>query len=86
MAGAPGWASGLVRTLHMTMFILRHASTLRRLIAEESGQDLIEYALLTGAIGFAGVAGISLIGAAINAVYSSWNTGVNTLWEPPNPS
>jgi phage tail sheath protein FI len=41
--------------------------------------------LLTGAIGFAGVVGVSLIGAAINAVYSSWDTGVNTLWEVPDP-
>jgi Flp pilus assembly pilin Flp len=66
------------------MFMLQ-VSVLRRLWLEEDAQDLIEYALLTGAIGFAGVVGVSLIGAAINAVYSSWDTGVNTLWEVPDP-
>jgi hypothetical protein len=32
------------------------------------------------------VVGVSLIGLAINAVYSSWDTGVNSLWETPDPS
>ena len=45
----------------------------------QDGQDLIEYALFTGAIGFAGVAGVGPIGLAINALYSSWDTGVNQL-------
>lgn len=58
---------------------------LRRLLLEETGQDLIEYALLTAAIGFAGVVGINLLGAAINATYASWDTGVNGLWEVPAP-
>jgi Flp pilus assembly pilin Flp len=69
----------------MNMLLIRVAS-IRRLIVDEDGQDLIEYALLTGAIGFAGVVGVSLIGLAINAVYSSWDTGVNSLWETPDPS
>ena len=55
---------------------------LTRLIAEEDGQDLIEYALLTGTIGFCAVAAFSLWGGAINAAYTSWNTGVNSLWDP----
>jgi Flp pilus assembly pilin Flp len=59
---------------------------LRRLIAEEGGQDLIEYALLTAAIGFAGIVGINLIGLAINGAYASWDAGVNELWEPPEPA
>ena len=71
--------------LKMNMLLIRVAA-IRRLIVDEDGQDLIEYALLTGAIGFAGVVGVSLIGAAINAVYSSWDTGVNSLWETPDPS
>ena len=58
---------------------------LRRLIAEETGQDLIEYAMLTGAIGFAGVVSVQLLGAAISASYTSWDTGVNNLWEVPPP-
>jgi len=63
----------------------RVAVLLGPLLEEEDGQDLVEYALLTGAIGFAGVAGINLLGIAINAAYSSWDTGVNSLWEVPDP-
>ncbi len=76
-----------MRTLFrkVNMLLIRVAA-IRRLIVDEDGQDLIEYALLTGAIGFAGVVGVSLIGLAINAVYSSWDTGVNQLWVPPDPS
>jgi Flp pilus assembly pilin Flp len=52
---------------------------------DDNGQDLIEYALLTAAIAFAGVLAFQLIGANMNAAYSSWGTGVNNLWEVPNP-
>ena len=65
--------------------VCRASALLVPLFEEETGQDLIEYALLTGAIGFAGVAGINLLGIAINAAYSSWDTGVNSLWEVPDP-
>jgi Flp pilus assembly pilin Flp len=58
---------------------------LARLLVEESGQDLIEYALLTTFIGLAGGIGLSLIRPAINGTYVSWNTSMNTLWEPPDP-
>ena len=58
---------------------------LRRLIAEETGQDLIEYALLTGALGCAGIVGVNLLGAAISASYRSWDRDVNNLWEVPPP-
>jgi Flp pilus assembly pilin Flp len=58
---------------------------LTRFVDEETGQDLIEYALLTATIGLAGVAGIDLINAAINAAYTSWDSGVNNLWEVPPP-
>jgi Flp pilus assembly pilin Flp len=58
---------------------------LKNFVVEETGQDLIEYALLSGAIGFAGVVGINALGAAINVVYGSWDNGVNGLWQPPPP-
>ena len=59
--------------------------TLARLIVDDGGQDLIEYALLTGAIGFAGALAFDLIGDAINSSYTSWDDGVNDLWEMPEP-
>jgi Flp pilus assembly pilin Flp len=58
---------------------------LDRLIADENGQDLIEYALLTSAFGFCAVVAMNVLGDAINAVYTSWTGGVNSLWEVPNP-
>lgn len=58
----------------------------RRLVRDESGQDLVEYALLTTTIGFAGILAWSLVGNAISATYSSWVSGVDTLAEPPAPS
>ena len=77
-----GWTRRPVRSSSTTNTMLR---LLTRLFADETGQDLIEYALLTGAIGFAGVVGINFLGAAINATYGSWDTGVNNLWEVPAP-
>lgn len=61
-------------------------SLLVRLLADEHGQDLIEYALLTTFIGLAGVVGLNLIKTAINLTYGTTNTSINTLWQPPNPS
>jgi Flp pilus assembly pilin Flp len=61
---------------------------LDRLIDEEDGQDLIEYALLTGAIGFCAVVAFESFGGTINTVYTSWTSGpkgANSLWEVPNP-
>jgi Flp pilus assembly pilin Flp len=58
---------------------------LLRLVAEEDGQDLIEYALLTATIGFAAALAFDLIGTAIQNTYGVWETGVNSLWESPSP-
>jgi Flp pilus assembly pilin Flp len=60
-------------------------SLLVRFVAEECGQDLIEYALLTTFIGLAGALGLDLIKLAINSTYFSWNTGINNLSQPPDP-
>jgi Flp pilus assembly pilin Flp len=61
-------------------------SLLTRLIVEEDGQDLIEYALLTTAVGMAAIVAFNAWSGAINTTYSSWNTSVNNLWDPiPKP-
>ena len=57
-----------------------------RLYRDESGQDLIEYALLVTTIGYAGVFVWSLVGNAINTTYSSWVTSVDSLADTPAPS
>ena len=58
---------------------------LRRLIRDDRGQDVIEYALLTATIGLVGSAAWALMADNIETVYTGWDTGVNDLWEPPDP-
>ena len=58
----------------------------RRLLVEERGQDLIEYALLTAAIGFAAIAVWDRVRASIGNAYGVYETEVNNIWETPNPS
>ena len=52
---------------------------IRRWIREEDGQDLIEYALLCGAVGFAGTVAFSFISTAMNSTYTSWDNAVRTI-------
>jgi Flp pilus assembly pilin Flp len=67
--------------------LMTHAlRLLNRFADEEAGQDLIEYALLTGAIGLCAVAAFGLFGGAIFATYNSWTASTNGLWQPPPPS
>ena len=60
-------------------------SIIARLLREDDGQDLIEYALLTSVIGLVSVATFPVILNAIGTVYGTWETSMNTLWEPSNP-
>ena len=56
-----------------------------RLLSDEQGQDLIEYALLTTVVGFASIAVFDVIRTAIANVYGTWNTEANNNWYPPDP-
>jgi Flp pilus assembly pilin Flp len=58
----------------------------RRLLRDDHGQDLVEYALLTAFIGFSALAAVSLILNAIGTTYGSQVTGVNGLWDAPSPA
>lgn len=49
------------------------AGLAQRWWSDESGQDLIEYALLTAFIGLAGFAGVSLLGISLHDTYVSWD-------------
>jgi len=62
------------------------ALLLRHLLADEGGQDLVEYALLTTVVGLAAIAVFDALRAAIGNTYGSWETEVNNLWVPPEPS
>ena len=58
----------------------------RRLFQEDSGQDLVEYALLTMVVGFAGAVAAPLISDAIDYAYGTWMNETNNLWESPDPA
>lgn len=60
-------------------------SHLRLFLRSERGDDLIEYALLTASVAIASIAGLSLMTQAIQSTYASWDAGVQSQWEPPNP-
>lgn len=51
----------------------------RRGLREESGQDLIEYALLAGFISVIAVTAITSIGTQVNAWYQGYDTTVKTI-------
>ena len=57
----------------------------RRLLRDEDGQDVIEYALLTASIGLAGIATWPLIRVAIGITYGRLDTKTQDIWEVPDP-
>jgi Flp pilus assembly pilin Flp len=59
---------------------------LARLSSDDSGQDLVEYALLTMVVGFAGAVAAPLISTAIDITYGAWVSQTNDLWVSPDPA
>jgi Flp pilus assembly pilin Flp len=57
-----------------------------RIAREDSGQDVVEYALLTAFFGLAALAAWTSIRDALGAGYTRTTTGVQGLWDPPPPS
>ena len=58
---------------------------LTRLVFDDQAQDLIEYALLSAGLGFAGLAAWPAIQTALGAAYLRLNTNSQNLWEPAPP-
>lgn len=50
-----------------------------RLMKDESGQDLIEYALLAGFISLVAVVAITNVGTGVNAVYGNVDAQVQAI-------
>jgi len=50
-----------------------------RFVAEDSGQDLIKYALLSAFIGVIGILAWANIRTKIGAAYQGWDTNVQTI-------
>jgi len=51
---------------------------LKRLCAEEEGQDLVEYALLVVLVALAATAGMNTLASAINNTFSTVGTDLST--------
>jgi Flp pilus assembly pilin Flp len=58
---------------------------LLRLYRDTRGQDLIEYALLTTFIGFAGLLVVDVILSAIGVTYTSQENAIDSVWIPNAP-
>ena len=56
-----------------------------RLLSDEHGQDLVEYALLTGLIAVAGMLLFPAIQSAMADAYQDWNDNAQAIWEVPPP-
>ena len=52
---------------------------LKRLIVEETAQDILEYALLGAFIGTVGILAWQSIGTGVANAYLGWDTGVQNL-------
>jgi Flp pilus assembly pilin Flp len=61
------------------------SSFLMRFLGEDTGQDLVEYALLASFVGLVGIAAFAGIQSAIQTTYTSWNTNNNSNWQMPAP-
>ena len=62
---------------------------LARLVREDDGQDVVEYALLAAFLGIVGYLTLTGIRTELSSTYTSWldpSGGVPSLWEPPAPS
>ena len=57
----------------------------RRFLADERGQDLIEYGLLAAIIALAGSLILPQIGPRMDTAYRSWGTQVYNIWVPSAP-
>jgi Flp pilus assembly pilin Flp len=56
-----------------------------RVIADDGGQDLIEYALLTAIVSIAGVLFFSTFSTTMGTRYSARNAAAQNAWQPPSP-
>ena len=57
----------------------------RRLLVEDEAQDLVEYALLVMFFGVLFLAVWTSVGEAVGTAYGNSTTGVQGLWDAPEP-
>jgi len=62
--------------------------TLKRIVnfvVDDSGQDLVEYAVTTGMVTVTSLLAAVLLALYLGAAYSRVETGMQALWEPCAP-
>ena len=67
---------------------LAHGSTgalFRRLVRENGGQDIVEYALLAALVALASVAVLSGIQTVLGTTYTTWDANTELLSCMPDP-
>ena len=65
--------------------LVRYGTLLRRLVADDQGQDLIEYALLASIVGISGILVFPAIASKMTAAFTNWSSNADALWIPPPP-
>jgi len=55
-------------------------------LADDRGQDLVEYVLLGATVGFASLVLMNNFDDVIRIVYTSWDASTQAIWEPQNPA
>jgi Flp pilus assembly pilin Flp len=58
---------------------------LHRLLVDDDGQDLVEYALLAALVAIASVGVLSGLQTVMGTTYTSWDTKTQALSCMPNP-
>jgi Flp pilus assembly pilin Flp len=58
---------------------------LKRLLSDEQGDTVVEYALLTAGVGLAGIATWPVLAAEIGHQYQNLDANTQELWEVPDP-
>jgi Flp pilus assembly pilin Flp len=56
-----------------------------RLVVDDRGQDLVEYALLSGIVGVAGILVFPVIAGKMGTAYTNWQLAAQNAWEPCAP-
>ena len=56
-----------------------------RLLRDDDGQDIVEYALLTASIGLIGISVWPMIAVGVGVAYKDFDDDIQALWEVPDP-
>jgi len=62
----------------MKTTLLRSLAYIRKILTEEQGQDLVEYALVVALIAFGAIGGMSKLSTGINHAFSGIATTLTT--------